>query len=69
MDNEFLNRTQIDNRDAKDVAKKKARAKKVKKNKDKKPSSFVQILNGEFFTKEFMIGNLNFIFFVMLLLI
>lgn len=69
MDNEFLNRTQVDNRDAKDVAKKKARAKKVKKAKDKKPSAFVQILNGDFLTKEFMLGNLSFIFFVMLLLI
>jgi len=69
MDNQFLNRTQVDKRDAKEISKKKARVKKVKKAKEKKPSAFVQILNGEFLTKEFMLGNLSFIFFVMLLLI
>ena len=69
MDNEFLDRTQVDKRDAKEISKNKERAKKVKKAKEKKPSSFVQILNGEFLTKEFMLGNLSFIFFVMLLLI
>lgn len=69
LDNEFLNRTQVDSRDAKDVSKKKERAKKVRKAKEKKPNAFVQILNGDFLTKEFMLGNLTFIFFVMLLLL
>lgn len=32
-------------------------------------SAFAQILNGDFLTKEFVINNLNFIFFIMLLLL
>ena len=43
--------------------------KKTKRSKSKGPSAFVQILNGDFLTKEFMLGNLNFIFFIMLLLL
>jgi hypothetical protein len=69
MDNEFVNRAEIDDREANEIAKKKERAKKVKKAKEKKPSALVQILNGDFLTKEFMLGNLSFIFFVMFLLL
>lgn len=35
----------------------------------KKPNAFVQILNGDFLNKEFIVNNLPFIFFLMLLLI
>jgi hypothetical protein len=69
LDNEFLNRAQVDNRDAKEVTKRKERAKKIRKAKEKKTSAFVQILNGDFLTKDFMLGNLTFIFFVMFLLL
>ena len=34
-----------------------------------KASTFTQILNGDFLTKEFVLNNLNYIFFIMLLLI
>ena len=34
-----------------------------------KASAFTQILNGDFLTKEFVLNNLNYIFFIMFLLI
>ena len=69
MDNEFLDRAQLDEKEA--TQKKKEKKKKAKKKaaKERKPNAFVQILNGDFFTKEFMLGNLNFIFFLILLLL
>ncbi len=48
------------------IKQEKAAAKKPKSN---KPNAFVQILNGDFLTKEFMLNNLNYIFFVIFLLI
>jgi hypothetical protein len=48
------------------VKKEKEAARKPKSN---KPNAFVQILNGDFLTKEFMLNNLNYIFFVIFLLI
>jgi hypothetical protein len=75
MDNEFVDRAQLDaEREAKAAAKKKEeKKKKVRKTRSKKkskgPSAFVQILNGDFLKKEFVLGNLPFIFFLILLLI
>ena len=78
MDNEFLDRAQLDQQEQKKAEKeKKSEAKKAKKTKttsskkkkSKGPSAFVQILNGDFLTKEFFVGNLSFIFFLILLLI
>ncbi|HIP32492.1 MAG TPA: hypothetical protein EYG86_07010 [Crocinitomicaceae bacterium] len=71
MENEFIDRAM---QDAKETEAKKAKAKKASKKvssikKSKGPSTFVQILNGDFLTKEFMLKNLNFIFFIMLLLL
>lgn len=45
--------------------------KKKKKSTEKapRPNAFVQILNGEFLTKEFVLNNLNFIFFIIFLLL
>lgn len=44
--------------------------KKVSTEKSKgRPSAFAQILNGDFLTREFVLNNLNFIFFVILLLL
>lgn len=84
MENEFIDKEQLDKlkaaaeekervvqeRDASKNAKK-ARKKKTssKKPKSNRPNAFVQILNGDFLTKEFMLNNLNFIFFVIFLLI
>jgi ABC-type transport system involved in cytochrome bd biosynthesis fused ATPase/permease subunit len=43
--------------------------KKVSKPKKSGPSTFTQILNGDFLTKEFFLNNLTFIFFIMFLLL
>lgn len=45
--------------------------KKKKKSTEKapRPNAFVQILNGDFLTKEFVLNNLNFIFFIIFLLL
>jgi ABC-type transport system involved in cytochrome bd biosynthesis fused ATPase/permease subunit len=40
-----------------------------KKSTSKKPNAFMQILNGEFLTKEFFLSNLGYIFFIMGLLL
>jgi len=40
-----------------------------KKSTGKKTYAFMQILNGEFLTKEFFLNNLNYIFFIMALLL
>lgn len=69
MDNEFLDKAQLDEQDKAEKRKGKKKAAKKKPGKVRKPNAFVQILNGDFFTKEFMVGNLNFIFFIMLLLL
>ena len=66
-ENEYIDRAQQDKNDA---GEKKAKKKKSsKKRVQKKQTSFVQILNGDFLTKEFMLNNLNFIFFIMFLLL
>lgn len=69
MDNEFLDRTQLDEQNEAEVKKEKKKVQKTKASKERKPNAFVQILNGDFFTKEFMVNNLNFIFFIILLLL
>ncbi|MCO4813634.1 MAG: hypothetical protein KC454_02905 [Flavobacteriales bacterium] len=65
-ENEYIDRAQQGENDASD---KKTKNKKRSKKRVKKQTSFVQILNGDFLTKEFMLNNLNFIFFIMFLLI
>jgi hypothetical protein len=40
-----------------------------KKSTGKKPNAFMQILNGEFLTKDFFLSNLSYIFFIMGLLL
>lgn len=74
MENEFVDRAQLDQeREAQAAAEKKKKEKKKSKKqtnrKPKGPSAFVQILNGDFLKKEFVLGNLPFIFFLILLLI
>ena len=41
----------------------------AKSRKGTKANAFTQILNGEFLTKSFVLDNLNYIFFIMLLLL
>ena len=71
MDNEYIDKEKVDAREAlKSVKERKKQAKtRTRQTPEKKPSAFVQILNGDFLTKEFMLGNLSFIFFVMFLLL
>jgi hypothetical protein len=70
MDNEYVDKEKVDAREALKAAKtKKKQATRTRQQVEKKPSAFVQILNGDFLTKEFMLGNLSFIFFVMFLLL
>lgn len=69
MDNEYLDKEKVDAQEALEAAKKKKQTKRTRQKIEKKPSAFVQILNGDFLTKEFMLGNLSFIFFVMFLLL
>ena len=77
MDNEYVDKEELDAQEALKAAKENAAAQATRKKKeqspqkkaDRKPSAFVQILNGDFLTKEFMLGNLTFIFFVMFLLL
>lgn len=69
MDNEYLDKEKVDAQEALKAVKEKKQTKRPRQKVEKKPSAFVQILNGDFLTKEFMLGNLSFIFFVMLLLL
>ena len=69
MDNEYLDKDKVGAQEALKAAKEKKQAKRIRQKIEKKPSAFVQILNGDFLTKEFMLGNLSFIFFVMFLLL
>ncbi len=83
MDNEFLDKAQLEEQEAarkarekkaaeKAAAKEKKRAARGKKSKPSKrtgPNAFVQILNGDFLTKEFMTNNLGFIFFIIFLML
>ena len=62
MENEYLDKEQ---QSTEETSTKKA----AKKKKKKKQSLFVQILNGDILSKEFIIANLNFIFFVIFLLL
>ena len=71
MDNEYVDKEIVDAREALRTAKerKEQKPKGPRQTPEKKPSAFVQILNGDFLTKEFMLNNLTFIFFVMFLLL
>jgi len=62
-DNEY-----IENGPQDDSGMKKESAKKAPSNGKVKTSAFNQILNGEFLTKDFVLNNLNYIFFIFLLL-
>ena len=69
MENDFLDKDQLEKKTAAEQKKRTKKRSKTAAAKNKKSSSFVQILNGDFLTKEFMLKNLNFIFFTMFLLL
>lgn len=69
-----MDKTQQDAIEKIHAEKKKKKAKKKEKRtvsskKNTKPNAFIQILNGDFLNRNFILGNLNFIFFLFFLLI
>lgn len=75
MENEFIEKTQQEAIEAVQAEKTKKKKKKKKEKPVKstkrrvKANAFVQILNGDFLSRDFILGNLNFIFFLFFLLI
>lgn len=67
MDNEYIDIAQQHEDMAKE--KKKRKTPPASPKSDKKPNAFIQILNGDFLSKGFILANLPFIFFLMFLLI
>ena len=65
-DNEYIERSAAE--EQKPAAEKKEKKSDSVKPKGR-PSAFAQILNGDFLTREFVLNNLNYIFFVILLLL
>jgi len=68
MDNEFVKKKAVESTQPEKKVRK-ASTKKAKAPKGKSSNAFLQILNGEFLTKEFVLNNLNFIFFIIFLLL
>jgi hypothetical protein len=64
MSNEYIEKEEV-------AAKEKQEKKQTKSRSTKRtqPNAFVQILNGDFLAKEFVVNNLGFIFFIVFLLI
>lgn len=71
MSNEYVDKSQLDELKARATAEEnKKKAKKSRgKTKSKRPSAFIQILNGDFLSREFILNNLGFILFIFLLLL
>jgi hypothetical protein len=67
VDNSYIDKDTLAEQESKNAGK--TRRKKTTNSKNKKPNAFAQILNGDFLTKEFVVNNLFFIFFLFLLLI
>lgn len=67
MQNEFIDKDELAAKEAKLSKKKEGKKQKAKSSPNSK--AFVQILNGEFLSKDFMLNNLNFIFFIMAMLL
>jgi hypothetical protein len=64
--NEFIDKSKLDSQKGKKKSKRKKRTLKATK---QTSQTLVQIMNGDFLTKEFVVKNLAYIFFVMFLLI
>jgi hypothetical protein len=67
-DNQFLDKDTIEELTRKE-RQKEEKDRSRSKPKNARPNTFAQILNGDFLTREFVVNNLNFIFFIMLLLL
>jgi hypothetical protein len=65
-ENEYIERSAAE--EQKPAAEKKEKKSEAAKPKGR-PSAFAQILNGDFLTREFVLNNLNYIFFVIFLLL
>jgi hypothetical protein len=65
-DNLYIDKEELDKIKKKEDSKKK---KPKTSNSETKSNSLSQIMNGEFLNKEFVLNNLSFIFFIMLLLL
>lgn len=63
-DNEYIDKDSIP-----EVSKKPEPKKKKESSKKSGATAFVQIMNGDFLTKEFVLNNLSFIFFIIFLLL
>lgn len=81
-DNEFIDRGQLEEQRAAEERERKKKAEKERKKLEKakakagaknpkpsRPNALVQILNGDFLSREFILSNLNFIFFLILILL
>jgi len=68
MDNEYIDKDTA-HEEQKKQEPKKAKKKAPTASKKKRPNALIQILNGEFLTKGFVLNNLSFIFFIILLLL
>ena len=68
MDNDYLDKDAVHEEQKKQDPKKEKKTKSAS-TKKKRPNTLVQILNGDFLTREFVLNNLNFIFFIIFLLI
>jgi hypothetical protein len=66
-DNEYIEKSAAE--EQKPEADKKDKKKSESAKPKGRPSAFAQILNGDFLTREFVLNNLNFIFFVIFLLL
>ena len=65
---EYLDKDQLDEQE-KAKAKTKVKSRKPKAAKRSKPNPFVQILNGEFLAKDYILNNLTYIFFFIFMMI
>ena len=67
-DNEYIDKEKAEE-ERKKAEKQEQKKKKPKAPGTSRPNAFTQILNGEFLTREFVLNNLNYIFFVIFLLL
>jgi hypothetical protein len=68
--NEYIERSkETEEEEVVQPVEKKVRSKKTATPKNSKPNALAQILNGEFLTREFVLNNLSFIFFIIFLLL
>lgn len=67
--NEYIERSKEIEEEVVQPVEKKVKSKKAATPKNSKSNALTQILNGEFLTREFVLNNLSFIFFIIFLLL